>query len=165
MESKRKRGKDPIKVYVYNLKGKYIEMHNSVQEFRRIYFSEYKGVYPVFRYNELEYDYGLFEDRNMIVFKYRPGRDVIIHILRIHKSVLCKKADTLEDTTPVQVFNLRGELIAEFKSVGIAISMMPNVSMGTIYGQLNRKTSGKGIHRINSIGFWARYKDSEEVVK
>lgn len=113
-------GRPKIKVYVYDSSDcSYIRTFDTISDFRNHYWPNDIGKRPVFQKKELGCDYEIIEDVSIIALTCRPGREAIRLILNIDSSEYCKAQDRF-DNIPVQVFNLRGDLIAEFASQRLA---------------------------------------------
>ena len=138
------------KVYEYSTLGKYIRDYESISEYRDIYFSQDIGKRPIFQHNELGIDYHIFDE--IIILKERPGREIIKLLYFIHNSKYC---NTGVDR-PVQVFNLKNELIAEFKNTVLLLKLMPDLNKVTLSNQLNRKTNNP--HKSRKLGLTFKYK-------
>lgn len=125
-------GRPAQKIYEYNFSGEYLRSYNSIQEARQKYYSDDTGQRPIFVKKELGEEYHItFEDT--ILLKNRIGRDNIKYLLNVVQSEYYNLS-TPEDR-PIQVFNIMGELLAEFPSAYIATKMMPHLSH-LIYTQL-----------------------------
>jgi hypothetical protein len=116
-------GRENKKVYLYDTDGKYLRQFESISEFARTFqFSENLFSGENRRYNPDVYE---FED-GRIAALYRIGRQGIRDFKRYDRSEYTKVyrgrkiAETvLKDSgklKPVRVFNLDGELIAEFSN-------------------------------------------------
>jgi hypothetical protein len=150
-------GRTPKKVYVYDDKGHYICMFNSMQEFRKVYYPE-DGIFkrPLFVHEELEFKYHYMKDLELIAVTDRSiGRDRIKNIITIHESDYCKKEDNSPQSKAVQVFNLKNELIAEFKTARLLTKLMPHIHQSTISKHLNNKP----IKNFNELGLYFKYKE------
>jgi hypothetical protein len=137
-------GKSKIKLHVYYGDGSYKESFDSISEFRADYYPNDIGKRPILTYNEKGVNYHYSKEGDWFVTDCRPGREAIKHIIAIHESEYCKLQDNV-DNKPVRVFNLRGDLIAEFKSVRLCGLMVPSLANSNISRQLHpiRKVSNK----------------------
>lgn len=148
-------GRNPNKVYVYDEEGKYICMFESMVEFRKVYYPEDVGKRPLFTHEELGVKYHYMEDIQLIAVTDRSvGRDNLKKIMAIHNSEYCKKQDHA-DTKTVQVFNIKNELIAEFKNQRLLTKMMPHINESTVSRQLNNKN----VKSYNKLGLLFKYKE------
>lgn len=148
-------GRNPNKVYVYDEEGKYICMFESMVEFRKVYYPEDVGKRPLFTHEELGVKYHYMEDIQLIAVTDRSvGRDNLKKIMAIHNSEYCKKQDHV-DTKTVQVFNIKNELIAEFKNQRLLTKMMPHINESTVSRQLNNKN----VKSYNKLGLLFKYKE------
>lgn len=149
-------GRPKRQVFVYATDGSYIQKFESENDFRRAYYPDDVGKRPIFAWNELGYDYHLNLSYEIMAFRERPGREKVKLILAIHQSEFCK--DTDYDETPVQVFNLKGELIAEFRSQRILKKFAPNK-----YTTAHQRLSSTGFNNVYKVtnppgGLFFRYK-------
>jgi len=143
-------GRVKQKVYEYTKTGKYVRDYESISEYREIYFSKDQGKRPIFTHTELGMDYNVIDE--IIILKERPGRETIKLLYFIHNSKYCNTGID----RPVQVFNLKNELIAEFKNTVLLLKLMPHLSQVTVSHQLNRKTSNP--HKSRRLGLTFKYK-------
>ena len=139
-------------VFVYATDGSYVQTFPSGEEFRNNYYPEDIGKRPLFQWEELGFEYHINFSREIIAFRNRPGREKTKLILAIHNSEYCRKMD--EGETPVQVFNLKGELIAEFKSQRI-LTKLTGANPGYISDNLNKN---KYVKKITKNGLFFKYK-------
>jgi len=140
------------KIYEYDHKGKYIRFYESQGDVLELYFKEDKGKRPLLTNNQLGYNYRLLEDT--ILFEKRVYRDDIFYLIEIHNSDFCKKIDG-ENNTPIEVFNIKQEKIAEAKNLRLALLLFKQVPRQTIYAQL---TGSKKQKRYSKSGLFFRYK-------
>jgi hypothetical protein len=147
-------GKKPKYVYVYDEEGVYICMFESMVKFREVYYPKDIGKRPLFNHEEFDIKYHYLEDLGLIAITDRSaGRDLIKRIVTIHNSEYCKKNDKKDDKV-IQVFNLKNEVIAEFKNQRLLIKLMPHISQSTISRHLNTKL----VNTHNSVGLFFKYK-------
>lgn len=130
-------GREKIKLYSYNLEGKDAQKFESTSDFRRAYYSDIKGKKPIFTHNTMGLDYGIHKDR--IVFKSPVGRKKAVLCYRIHTSPYVKNEDKL-DIRPIQVLNLEGEVIAEFKTLRL-LTKLTNINPSLVTRQLTSTTT------------------------
>ena len=150
-------GRAPRKVYVYDDKGHYICMFENMVEFRKVYYPE-DGVFkrPLFVHEELGFKYHYMKDLELIAVTDRSiGREGLKNIIAIHESEYCKKEDNDPQSKAVQVFNLKNELIAEFKTARLLTKLMPHISQSTFSKQLNTKA----VKSHNESGLYFKYKE------
>ncbi|MCE4064318.1 hypothetical protein LXM63_04375 [Chryseobacterium gleum] len=123
-------------VFEYDFNGKYIRKWNSESDFRKHYYTEDIGKRPLFidSVNGIHYH---ITHHDTIALVERPGRDFILFMLRVHNSPLCNFKNNEGSSRPIQMFNLKDELLAEFSSLRIAEYLL-NIPRGTISAQLNR---------------------------
>ena len=76
---------------------------------------------------------------NTFVANYRIGKDKLLKQERINNCPFCNYKGQVQEK-PFEVFNLKGEKIAEFKNAFIASKML-NISQKTIWTRLNYSTS------------------------
>jgi hypothetical protein len=149
-------GKKPKRVYVYDKEGGYICMFNTLVEFRSVYYPNDVFKRPIFNHEELGYKYSYMEDLELIALTSRSaGRELIKRIVAIHESEYCKKSDNDPNEKPVQVFNLKQELIAEFKTMRLMTKLLPHINQSTI----SRHLKNKNIKMINESGLFFKYKE------
>jgi len=150
-------GRKPKKIYVYNDDGSYVCMFLNMMEFRKVYYPK-DGIYkrPLFRHEELSHEYHYMKDLKLIAITNRSlGRDKIKRLIAIHDSEYCKKEDYDVDAEAVQVFNLKNELIAEFKTARLLTKLMPHINQPTLSKHLNTNS----IKTYNELGLYFRYKE------
>lgn len=153
-------GRASKKVYEYDFEGKYVRKYESISEFRQRHYTEDKGKRPLFikQIEGIEYH---ITPQDTIAFTERVIREKTLFILKAHTSKLCNLSNTKQSKQPIEMLNLKNEVIAEFASLRLAeILLNGNFSRGTIYSQLNSREdkSVKGI--VNDYYF--RYKKIEE---
>lgn len=130
-------------VFEYDLKGKYLRKWDSENDFRKHYYTEDLGKRPLFVDEVKGICYHVTHNDTIALIE-RPGRDFILFMLRVHNSVLCNFKKNKGSSRPIQMFNLKDELLAEFSSLRIAEHLL-NISRETISDQLkrgDRKTKG-----------------------
>lgn len=130
-------------VFEYNLEGKYIRRWNSENDFRNNYYSDDLGKRPIFVDEIKGFKYHITHNETIALLE-RPGRDFIKLMVRIYKSDLCNFYENKGSEKPIQMFNLKDELLAEFGSIVIA-EKLTNIPRETIGSQLkrgNKKTKG-----------------------
>jgi hypothetical protein len=152
-------GKPKQQVFVYTFDGKYLERFSSESEFRQTYYPTDIGKRPIFCWKELEFIYHINFSREIIAFKERPGRDKIKLILAIHNSEYCKDSDY--NNIPVQVFNLKGELIAEFRSQRLLSKFMPSRQSSINNALTQSRHTGKYKVANPEGGLFFKYKDGK----
>jgi hypothetical protein len=150
-------GRKPHKVYVYDEEGIYICMFENMVEFRKVYYPKDTFKRPLFVHEELGVKYHYMEDLQLVATPQRSaGRDLLKRILAIHNSEFCKKEDNNVETRAIQVFNLKNELIAEFKSQRLVLKFMPHLNQSTLSRQLN---IAKHVKTHNELGLFFKYKE------
>lgn len=148
-------GRKPQRVFVYDEEGKYICMFDSMVDFRKVYYPKDLFKRPLFTHEELSVKYHYMDDIELIAFSSRTNRDLIKRIIAIHNSEYCKKEDNDTDKKSVEVFNLKNELIAEFKTARLLTKLMPHINQATLSRHLNTKD----IHAQNILGLFFKYKE------
>lgn len=148
-----------IKVHMYNGKGAYIQSFESIAEFRKEYFPNDIGKRPILVYKEFDIEYYYNKEFDYIIMSSRPGREKIKQIIAVHNSEFCKKQDN-NDQKPVQVLNLRGEVIAEFKSQRLLSKLVPNMTTVGYGRALNSKAKRANITRSE---LFFQYKKEDKV--
>ena len=149
-------GRKPNEVFVYNSDGTYICMFDSMVDFRKVYYPTDISKRPLFVHEELGFKYHYMKDLELIAVTNRSiGRDRLKNIIIIHESEYCKKEDTIPDVKAVQVFNLKKELIAEFKTARLLTKLMPHINQATLSRHLNNKS----VKNYNELGLFFRYKE------
>lgn len=150
-------GRQPRKVYVYEDNGTYVCMFDNMVDFRKVYYPE-DGIFkrPLFVHEELNFKYHYMKDLELIAVTDRSiGRDTIKRIIAIHDSEYCKKEDSNPQSKPVQVFNLKNELIAEFKTARLLTKLMPHIHQSTLSRHLNNQP----VKTHNELGLYFKYKE------
>ncbi len=150
-------GRKPNEVFVYHSDGTYICMFDNMVEFRKVYYPADTGKRPLFVHEELGIKYHYMEDLELIAFACRTGRDLIKRLIAIHESDFCKKEDNESSKRPVQIYNLKNEVIAEFKNTRLLHKLMPHLSGATISNHLNNTSMNPKSH--TEIGLFFRYKE------
>jgi len=163
-------GRKPKKVYVYEDNGTYVCMFDNMVDFRKVYYPE-DGIFKrplfvhgvslctkiFFVHEELNFKYHYMKDLELIAVTDRSiGRDTIKRIIAIHNSEYCKKEDSNPQSKAVQVFNLKNELIAEFKTARLLTKLMPHIHQSTLSRHLNNQP----IKSHNELGLYFKYKES-----
>lgn len=136
-------GRTKIKVFEYNLEGKYLRKWDSESEFRSNYYSSDSGKRPIFEKELKGFKYHITHN-DTIALKERPGRDFIRFIIRVDKSKFCNMRNNQGAEKPIVMFNLKDEAIAEFSSLRLC-ELLLNIPRETIVSQLSRgfkKTKG-----------------------
>lgn len=144
-------GREKIMVYSYNFKGADARIYGSQSDFRDFMYPVMKGKKPIFTHKTLGLDYGIHKDR--IVFKSPVGKQKAVQCYNIHISPFVKKEDKI-DARPVQILNLEGEVIAEFKTLRLLVKLT-GLPEGTISHQLNNTRE----KRTKKSGLIFQYKD------
>ena len=150
-------GRKPKKVYVYEDNGTYVCMFDNMVDFRKVYYPE-DGIFkrPLFVHEELNFKYHYMKDLELIAVTDRSiGRDTIKRIIAIHDSEYCKKEDINPQSKAVQVFNLKNELIAEFKTARLLTKLMPHIHQSTLSRHLNNQP----VKTHNELGLYFKYKE------
>ena len=147
-------GRNPNHVFVYDNQGIYICMFESMVKFREVYYPNDIGKRPLFNHEELGIKYHYMEDLKLIAVTDRTaGRDLLKRIIVIHNSEYCKK-DDLYNNKAIQVFNLKNELIAEFKNQRLLHKLMPHINQATV----SRHLKNKSVKTYNRLGLFFKYK-------
>lgn len=158
-------GRKPIGVFVYDTQGKYICKFDNMTVFRSVYYPSDEFKRPLFRKKELGLAYELVQEAGVIAYQERVGRDITKQLLAIVNSEYCKDEDYLDSKRPVQVLNLKNEVIAEFKTVRLLTKMMPHIHANNISRHLTANTREEGRknkrRRFTSIELFFKYKDEE----
>lgn len=126
-------GKEKQPQYQYDTKEndyKYLRKFDSLSEVFKV-FGKTKGNFYEGR------EYRVMEN-GTIVSNYRIGRDKLRKLERIRNCKLCTKNEP--NSKEIEVFNLRGEKVAEFKSLTHA-ELISGVSSTTIYSQCKNKSN------------------------
>jgi|GEM_PF-6041379 hypothetical protein len=142
-------GREKIKCYQYDSNGKYLGKYNSVSELRRKYFNKHKGKTPLF----ISKNYHVLPD-NTVATLERLGRDEVKRIFKIHHNPLLKKYNTKYNATPIEIYDILGNKIAEFKNKSCAEELL-KFSKSQIYGYLQK--AGNNFPN-NDLGISIKYK-------
>jgi hypothetical protein len=145
-------GRQKIKVHLYDDNGAYLRSFETIEDFRESYYPNDIGKRPIFTHSEFGMDYHYIKNLNLIALKERPGREMIRKIVAIHRSPYCRKQDLVAN--PIELINLRGDVIAEFKTQNLLLKLMPELCQSTVTQHLKYNMTKK----INSLGFHVRYK-------
>jgi hypothetical protein len=146
-------GKPMQKVYEYTTEGVLIRKYESLSEFRKEHYPDDLGVRPIFKNKVEGYDFHLTK-RQTIVLKDRPYRELICFIYKVYTSKFCNLKKSKETDRPIQMFNLKNELLAEFANIKIAALLLsPNISNGTIYEHLKTRKGKYTYALVNDYYF------------
>jgi hypothetical protein len=121
-------GRPKQRIYQYDIDGKFIQMYNSISEVKLKYFNNTQ--YPIFQSNK---EYEFLEDSYF--FKEKVGREKVRETHAIENSRFISKKKLIK-AFPIEVYNLKGELLATFTSE-FAMTVLTNISRGTVWNQLN----------------------------
>lgn len=149
---------------MYNGKGAYIQSFESIASFRKEYFPNDIGKRPILVYKEFDIEYYYNREFDYIIMSARPGREKIKQIIAVHNSEFCKKQDA-NDQKPVQVLNLRGEVIAEFKSQRLLSKLVPNMTPTGINRALNSKAKRANITKSELFFQFKKEDKMKETIK
>jgi len=152
-------GRPNQKVHIYSLDCAYIISFDCINDFRKHYWPEDIGKRPLFLKKENGCEYEIIDEAEIIALKCRPGREAIRLILAIDSSEYCKAQDQDDDYKPIEVYNLRGDLIAEFKTQRLA-GLLCSVPLVRISQQLTRKPSIKN-KQVYPGGLIFKYKEND----
>lgn len=130
-------GKAKIECYEYDLKGAFVRTYESLQEVRDRFFPKDKGKRPLFKSNQ---DYFKIENYGYIA-NFKIGRKGLKEAEKVKNSKYCKESKKM-GTYGIEVFNFKGEKLAEFKNLYI-MTLMTNIPASTIACQLNENNSKK----------------------
>ena len=136
-------GRPRHEIYEYSFEGKYLGNYSSIAEARRKFYPEDIGTRPMFVKRVLNHEYEITPE-NTILFKERVYRDDIVFLVKIVHCKYCNYNKNVHSDKPVQVYNIKGELLAEFANITIAQLMMPHIPAGTVYSQV---CTSKGVKR------------------
>lgn len=126
-------GRAPHKVFEYDLEGNYIQSYDNIHLVRAKYYPDDLGTRPIFVKQELGEDYHITAIGTILV-KNRIGRDNIKFLLRRVQSEYSYLS--LWEDRPVEVYNIRGEKLAEFPNALVCAKLMPYIDYGTIMRHL-----------------------------
>lgn len=144
-------GKPKIKCYEYDSNYKYLGEYESVQEVRNKYFSNDLGKRKLFESGKNDY-YKL--DNGNFIANYRIGRHNLLKLERIKNCVYCSTNKNIKNKE-IEVFNLKGEKIAEFKNLYIACEML-KIPMNTLWNRLNVTSNLR--NKLNKDNLEFKYK-------
>lgn len=135
-------GRPKQKVYVYNFDGSVYKNYNCLNDLRKEFYPEAKGIIPLFkRHNSLKKenvikDYVILPN-DKIAFLQRVGRIIVRDTVKKYKSELLILSRPFPKDREVKAFNLNHELIATFKNVRIASKLL-NIEPSIIHTQVNK---------------------------
>ncbi len=144
-------GRPKVKCYEYNPDGMYLQEYESIAEVRDKYFPEDKGIRPLFKTGTK--DYFKLDNGNFIA-NYKIGKENLRRLERVRNCVYCNNNGNIKDKQ-IEVFNLKGEKIAEFKNVYIA-SRICNIPHSTLSQRLNPKNNKR--NKVNKDNLEFRFK-------
>lgn len=125
-------GKPKIKCYEYDSNYKYLGEYESVQEVRNKYFSNDLGKRKIFESGKDDY-YKL--DNGNFIANYRITGKVLKKLEKIKNCIYCNDDKRLENKE-IEVFNLKGEKIAEFKNMDITCKIL-KINQSTLWSRLH----------------------------
>lgn len=126
-------GREKVKMYQYDSKGKYLRSYESLQEVRDEYYSLDKGKKPLLLRG---YKYGVLPD-DTYISNYKIGRDELLRQERVRNCPFCHKD---KRSKKFSVYNLVGERIAGFSSIFVASKLL-DVPHVVIHTRLNSRAS------------------------
>jgi hypothetical protein len=168
MKAKKKPGRVPIGIRVYNNKGTFIEKFESMSAFRKQYFPEDVGIRPIFtkkrtifsnyKGKEIALKYGVINNE-YYVFTETIYRDDVRHLHAVENSPFCVNSKSSDKI--VEIYNINNEKIGEVISQNILTKLLPNVSQHKISTQLS--SSGLKVKRTPGLGeeLIFKYKNNE----
>lgn len=127
------------KVYEYNSEGRLIQEYKSVSECILKNFNRPVGS-GVFKLKADGTEYGYTPQGNIVV-RTKLDKSRVKFVFALHNSEYC--SDYMSRTEPIQIFNLKGELLVEVRNLAVARKIL-NISYATIVSQLK---TGKGKNR------------------
>jgi len=155
-------GREKKQIYVYSLKdGSFVESFETQTECLKKHFPKDISKRPLLIHSfriatsknkeKQTIKFGINE--NFMFFEERIYRDDVVFLFRIYNSEYCKKE---KESKEIEVFNLLGEKIAEFKNLRLLTKLMPFVNAS----KLTRKLNGisKNVNRHNRLGLFFKYK-------
>lgn len=122
-------GRAPHKMYEYDFEGNYLQSYANIQQARKKYYADDIGQRPIFVNKELGEDYHITFN-STILLKNRIGRENIVFLLRRVQSEYSYLSEW--ENKPVEVYNIRGEKLAEFPNALTASRLMPHISYDLI---------------------------------
>jgi hypothetical protein len=128
-------GRPPIKVYQYDENGKYIQSYNCTNDARSKYYGN--AAYPMFRDQRSDKLHKLPD--NTYLCRTRLGRDnVKFEVARMHNDFSLFGLKELNE--PMQILNLDGVVIAEFRNVYLASKLLniPTTRLTQMSNSTNR---------------------------
>jgi hypothetical protein len=146
-------GRLKIKCYEYNPEGKYLQEYESIQEVRAKYFPDDLGKRPLLETGKE--DYFQLDNENFIA-NYRIGRDNLRKLEKIRNCLYCSTNNNRDDKE-IEVFNLRGELIATFKNAYIT-SLITKIPSSTLHHRLYSRDKSKNTQNRDNLVF--KYKQN-----
>ena len=138
-------GRKKLKIYQYNLSGKFIQTYESISRLRQVYFSDDNGKRPIFRNK----NYAVLSD-NTIISTNKIGREGVREIIKRINNPYLTLGNKIQE---IEVYNLDSIKIATFASINIA-SKITNISNTTLHHRLER-----GCKHGNTDGLYFKYKD------
>lgn len=154
-------GRPTKKIYEYDFNGNFLQKYESFAQFRLKYYPNDKGKRPIFVNSVEGYDFHVTAE-NTIAMTERIYRDNITFLLKLYNSELCIVNDR-NNNKPIQMLNLKNEVIAEFSSTSMARLLLKEDfnNLGNMYRQLNKRNNfnNKGLIK----DFYFKYKtDTKE---
>jgi hypothetical protein len=126
-------GRIKQKVHEYDLTGKFIRSYESISDYRKLYYptDSKDSKRPIFNHVEFNEKYNIYD--HTIIFLNRPGKKLIQLIVAVHNSKYCNTVKS----KPVEVLNLKNEVIAEFANRDVLLKLMPDVHQATLSRHVN----------------------------
>lgn len=112
---------NPKALYQYDSKGKFIKKWKSYSDFKLEYYGSKKRPLLI---NYKDINYQILPD-NTLISTERIDRDKVIKIIKIYNSEYVPKRE-LRNTTPIECYNLKEELLATFESEFALKVLLPN---------------------------------------
>ncbi len=133
-------GRAPIKVYQYDANGKFMKEWACTNDVRRAYYPNVNGKMPFFPDGRGTYNAEYHElPDGSYVSKYRIGRERLLKLVKRDRSRFCK--DCAEERNVVEVYNLNGTKVANFRNPYVASLLLQLAS-----GQIDRRCQNEFTH-------------------
>lgn len=131
----------PIKIHTYNNSGKFIKTYDNSVEFSKAYNVARSYVANTYK------EYGVMGNGDVWA-KSKIGRVSVKQMVRELNSEFVRKND-VDDKYEVECYNLKGVLIATFRSEFYLRKIFPNLTGNINYNQYGKVSGLKFVKKFN----------------
>lgn len=150
-------GRAKKECYEYTNKGKFIRVWDCIAAAKKHHYPDDIGSRPLFTKPVCGFSFHITPSDTVIMLE-RVYRNNIKRFYKIYKSPLCNFNFSKNVDKPIQMFNLRGELLAEFASSAVAKTILSDkFPPGTIYSQVIQRGTKNSADNVHS-DYYFQYK-------